>query len=74
MGKTKNWRNRKMKKVMKSESKKGFSLIEMVMVLAIICILAGSMIYGGLKILDRVKNICIGDSPVTSYNAVRDNA
>ena len=47
-----------MKKVSKlGSSKKGFSLVEMVLVLAIICILASSVIYGGLKILKTIESV-----------------
>ena len=47
-----------MKKVNKNgSSKKGFSLVEMVLVLAIICILASSVIYGGLKILKTIESV-----------------
>ena len=45
-----------MKKMRKlGSSKKGFSLVEMVMVLVIICILASSVLYGGLKILRTIE-------------------
>ena len=45
-----------MKKLNKrTNTKYGFSLLETVLVLAIICILASGVIYGGLKILDTIK-------------------
>ena len=45
-----------MKKLNKRESaKKGFTLIEMVLVLGIICILASTVIFGGTKILNTIQ-------------------
>ncbi len=47
------------------KSKKGFSLIEMTLVLVIIVILASVMISGGLGILNKVKTI-FGDEYTVS--------
>ena len=58
-----------MRKIAKVDSKKGFSLVEMVAVLVIICILASVMISGGLKILNTVKTLAFGEeSPVVAHN------
>ena len=43
-----------MKMVRKNESKKGFSLLETVLVIGIICILASSVIVGGIKLLHKL--------------------
>ena len=52
-----------MKKVSKlGSSKKGFSLVEMVLVLVIICILASVLVTGGLKILKTIQNVFGGDT------------
>jgi prepilin-type N-terminal cleavage/methylation domain-containing protein len=58
----------KMKKVMKSKSsKKGFNLVELICVIAIICILAAAVGFNYLKI---VKNLpweeIVGENPFTT--------
>ena len=57
-----------MKKYTKSNSKKGFSLIEMVLVLVIICILASSVIFGGLKILHKIEVLFGGETTLGISN------
>ena len=48
-----------MKRVHKS--KKGFSLVEIVLVIAVIAILATVFLSGGLKILNTVKVLAYGE-------------
>ncbi|MBR6960606.1 MAG: prepilin-type N-terminal cleavage/methylation domain-containing protein [Clostridiales bacterium] len=51
-----------------NKSKKGVTLVETVMVLAIIVILASSFIFGAFKIFNNIKTLLIGDD-TTSISA-----
>jgi len=48
-----------MKRIQKS--KKGYSLVEMILVIAIIAILASVLIANGLKVYNHIKTVLIGD-------------
>ena len=58
-----------MKKVSKRKNIKGFTLIEMVLVIAIIVILASVLVFGIGTYLDRAKNAA---SSVKSHNSSVD--
>lgn len=53
-----------MKKI--SKSKKGFTLVEMVLVIAIICILAAAMLVGLNDYINRAKN---ATAAMSSHNS-----
>lgn len=56
-----------MKKINKDNSKKGFSLVEMICVLAIICILASVLVYCCLSTFHKYKVLLLGeDTPSVS--------
>ena len=44
-----------------NKSKKGVTLVETVMVLAIIVILASSFVFGAFKIFNNIKTLLLGD-------------
>ncbi len=56
-----------MKMIKKDGSKKGFSLVEMMCVIAIICILGSVMTYSCLQIFHKYKVLLLGeDTPSVS--------
>lgn len=57
-----------MKKYNKNGSKKGFSLVETVLVLAIICILASSVIFGGIKLFHKLTGALESAVGIMSVN------